>query len=235
VSSAGIVSMDSVLEVWRYEIEDRGGARALVRPGLRAQGARRVRPAAGEAPLPILLGATLPLIVFAAAYLGFASFRAFVLTADLSLMTAIQARRAGGLSFLALYANGVLPGLFALPAGLGDIAIGFTAPWDARAVARETAFVTSRRFVIWNLLDILDLVIDVGTGALASGLLGVPTGGVTTAPMARLPLVLIPAYFVPLFVMLHIAALLQARRHVAAHASAATQDAHRDAERRRRP
>jgi hypothetical protein len=167
--------------------------------------------------------------VFAAAYLGFASFRAFVLTADLSLMTAIQAWRAGGLSFLAFYANGVLPGLFALLAGLGDIAIGFTAPWVARAVARETAFVTSRRFVIWNLLDILDLVIDVGTGALASGLLGVPTGGVTTAPMARLPLVLIPAYFVPLFVMLHIAALLQARRHAAAHASAATQDAHRAA------
>jgi len=31
--------------------------------------------------------------------------------------------------------------------------------------------------------------------------------------MAQLPLVLIPAYFVPLFVMLHLAALFQARRH----------------------
>jgi hypothetical protein len=30
--------------------------------------------------------------------------------------------------------------------------------------------------------------------------------------MARLPLVLIPAYFVPLFVMLHLTALFQARR-----------------------
>ena len=30
--------------------------------------------------------------------------------------------------------------------------------------------------------------------------------------MAQMPLVLIPAYFVPLFVMLHLAALFQARR-----------------------
>ena len=30
--------------------------------------------------------------------------------------------------------------------------------------------------------------------------------------MAQMPLVLIPAYFVPLFVMLHIVALFQARR-----------------------
>jgi hypothetical protein len=36
-------------------------------------------------------------------------------------------------------------------------------------------------------------------------------GDVTTAALAQLPLVLIPAYFVPLFVMLHVIALLQAR------------------------
>jgi hypothetical protein len=30
--------------------------------------------------------------------------------------------------------------------------------------------------------------------------------------MAKLPLVLIPAYFVPIFVMLHIAALIHGRR-----------------------
>ena len=36
--------------------------------------------------------------------------------------------------------------------------------------------------------------------------------GVTTAPMVRLPMVLIPAYFVPLFVLLHLATLFQVRR-----------------------
>jgi cellobiose-specific phosphotransferase system component IIC len=38
---------------------------------------------------------------------------------------------------------------------------------------------------------------------------------VTTAVMARMPLVLIPAFFVPLFIVLHLAALFQARRAAA--------------------
>ena len=38
------------------------------------------------------------------------------------------------------------------------------------------------------------------------------SGKITTGPMAQLPLVLIPAYFVPIFVMLHLAAFFQARR-----------------------
>jgi hypothetical protein len=84
-----------------------------------------VRPP-GAPPFPILIGATVPLVVFVAAYLGWGAFRASVLAADLRLLTAIQAWRAGGLGFLALYAHGVLPGLFAWPAGLGDIAIGVT-------------------------------------------------------------------------------------------------------------
>src|SRR5687767_10539163 len=68
---------------------------------------------AGEPPLPILAGATLPLAAFAAAYAGSARFRAAVLGADLRLLTAAQAWRAGGLVFLAFHAYGLLPGLFA--------------------------------------------------------------------------------------------------------------------------
>jgi hypothetical protein len=163
-------------------------------------------------PWPILLGALAPLVVFVAAYAGSAAFRAWILSANLPLLTAIQAWRAGGLGFLALQAHGVLPGLFAWPAGLGDIAIGVTAPWVTLALIRQPGFVASRLFVAWNLLGILDLVVAVGTGALSSGFVAGLVGAVTTAPMARLPLVLIPAYLVPLFIMLHLAALLQARR-----------------------
>lgn len=72
-------------------------------------------------------------------------------------------------------------------------------------------FVASRAFVTWNLLGILDLVVAVGTGVLSSGFVAALAGDVTTAALAQLPLVLIPAYFVPLFVMLHVIALLQAR------------------------
>ncbi len=163
----------------------------------------------GTPPLPILLGAIVPLVVFLAAWFGSVAFRAFVMGSDLRLGTAMQAWRAGGFAFIALYAHGVLPGLFAWPAGLGDMAIGATAPWVMLALARRPAFAASRTFVIWNLLGILDLVVAIGTGALSSGLF---PGTITTTAMARLPLVLIPAYLVPLFVMLHLTALFQARR-----------------------
>lgn len=163
-------------------------------------------------PFPILFSVIVPLAVFLAAFLGSGVFRAFILTADLRLLTAIQAWRAGGLGFLALHAYGILPGLFAWPAGLGDIAIGVTAPWVALALIRKPAFAGSRLFVIWNLLGILDLVVAVSTGVLGSGFVAGLVGIITTAPMAQLPLVLIPAYLVPLFIMLHLTALFQARR-----------------------
>jgi hypothetical protein len=114
-----------------------------------------------------------------------------------------------GIGFLALYAQGQLPGLFAWPAGLGDIAIGITAPWIVLALIRQPEFAVGRLFVVWNLLGILDLVIAVGTGALSSGLAPGIAGELTTTPMALLPLVLIPAYFVPIFIMLHLSSLFR--------------------------
>jgi hypothetical protein len=165
-------------------------------------------------PIPIFVGVMVPLVVFVAAYLGWHDFRAFIVTADLPLLSAIQAWRAGGLGFLALNAHGVLPGLFAWPAGLGDIAIGVTAPWVALALIRRLTFLSSRLFVVWNLLGILDLVVALTLGTLNSGFVPGLTGDLTTAPMAQLPLVLIPAYLVPLFIILHLTALFQARRQV---------------------
>jgi hypothetical protein len=198
-----------VLALWLVVVFLLGAAGAFVRPP-------------GTPPLPILIGATAPLVVFLAAYWGSAAFHAYVLAIDLPLATAVQAWRAGGLGFLALYAHGVLPGVFAWPAGLGDIAIGVTAPWVALALVRRPAFATSRVFVVWNLLGILDLVVAVSVGALSSVLASGVAGEVTTGPMAQLPLVLIPAYLVPLFIMLHLAALFQARRQASAEHSGGT-------------
>ena len=188
-----------VLALWFVVVFLLGAAGAIARPP-------------GTPPFPILIGATAPVIVFLGAYWGWPAFRAYVLSLDLPLATAIQAWRAGGLGFLALYAHGVLPGAFAWPAGLGDIAIGVTAPWVALALVRRPGFAISRVFVVWNLLGILDLVVAVSVGGLSSALASGAAGEVTTGPMAQLPLVLIPAYLVPLFVMLHLAALFQARR-----------------------
>ena len=178
---------------------------------------------ADSPPLPIFFGFAIPLVVFFAAYFGWGAFRAFVLGADLRLVAAIQAWRWAGLGFLSLYAQGVLPGLFAFPAGLGDMAIGVTAPWVALGLIRHPSFATSRRFVIWNILGILDLVVAVSMGTLCSGFLRGFTGNVTTSPMAQLPLVLIPAYFVPFFTMLHFTALAQAQQLARSGKSAPTQ------------
>jgi hypothetical protein len=187
-----------VLALWFGAVLLLGAAGALVR-------------LPGTPPLPILIAATAPLAVFLVAYSVWPAFRAYVLSADLPLGAAVQAWRAGGLVFLALYRHGLLPGAFAWPAGLGDIAIGVSAPWIALGLVRRPGFATSRVFVAWNLFGILDLVVAVGTGGLHSALAS--AGEVTTGPMAELPLVLIPAYLVPLFVMLHLAALFQSRQH----------------------
>jgi hypothetical protein len=163
-------------------------------------------------PLQIFFGFAIPLALFFAAYSGSSAFRTFVLSFDLRLASAIQAWRFGGLGFLELYAHGILPGLFAFPAGLGDMAIAINAPWIVLGLLRHPSFATSRRCVMWNILGIVDLVVAVSMGTLCSGFFHGITGRVTTGPMAQLPLVLIPAYLVPLFLMLHFTALFQARR-----------------------
>ncbi len=191
----------AVLAVWLTAVLVLGSAGAFVGPE-------------DAPPIAIGLGATLPIGVFLLGYAIVPSFRTFVLSADLHLLASIQAWRWAGLGFLTLYAYDVLPALFAWPAGLGDMAIGATAPWIAAALVRSSEFAGTRRFVGWNVLGILDLFVALSIGAM-SGMFPQLTGGVTTAPMARMPLVLIPAFLVPFFIILHLVALFQARRKAA--------------------
>jgi hypothetical protein len=167
----------------------------------------------GTPPLALLIAVTAPVILFVAGMRLSTWIRERVVAADLRIMMAMQAWRIGGFSFLALYAYGILPGYFAWPAGLGDIAVGVTAPWILAALMRRHDFAASSSFVAWNVFGILDLVIAIGLGAfgplfLADNILGSgPTGAMT-----RLPLVLVPAFFVPLLFILHLIALTQSRR-----------------------
>jgi hypothetical protein len=178
-----------------------------------AQGAFISRP--GTPPLAIFLGFAAPIALFLIAYRASARFRDYVLGFDIRLATGVQAWRFAGLGFIDLYAQQILPGVFAWPAGLGDIAIGLTAPILALAVSRSPAVASSRRFVVWNLLGLLDLAVAMSIGTLvASKVIEVQPG---TAIMGELPLLLIPVFLVPLFVMLHLMALFQARR--VAHAA----------------
>jgi hypothetical protein len=166
----------------------------------------------GAPPLALLIGLLAPLILFLVGYQTIRPLREFILSADLRLIVGIQAWRWAGFGFLTLYTYGVLPGIFAWPAGLGDMAIGVTSPLVLARLLRRPDFAASKTFVAWNLSGILDLTVAVSIGALVPLLAPNLYGAVTTAPMARLPLVLVPTFLVPTFLMLHLTALFQARR-----------------------
>lgn len=160
-------------------------------------------------PLPILAAIALPVGAFAATVALSPAARRFVLRLDASLITELQAWRIIGGMFLALYAFGQLPGLFAWPAGLGDVAVGVAAPFVAWSLRRDPGFVGTARFRLFHYLGLADFVLAVTSGIVASRLLPGLVEGATSAAMGQLPLVLIPAFGVPAFIILHIIALMQ--------------------------
>jgi hypothetical protein len=166
----------------------------------------------GAPPLALLIGLLAPLSLFLLGYRTIPPLREFILSADLRLIVGMQAWRWAGFGFLTLYIYGVLPGIFAWPTGLGDMAIGVTAPLVLSALLRRPGFAASKSFVAWNVSGILDLTVAVSIGALVPLLAPNFYGAVSTAPMTQLPLVLVPTFLVPTFLILHLTALFQARR-----------------------
>ena len=118
--------------------------------------------------------------------------------------------RVEGVAFLIMMALGHLPALFALPAGLGDIAAGMAAP----LVAHKLALGAGRRAALWhNAFGMTDLVVALTLGAL----MGFQVLNITpsVAPIFESPLALIVTVGVPLLLALHITslyALARARR-----------------------
>ena len=160
-------------------------------------------------PIMLGLGAVLPVVLFAVGYLSSARFRDFTSSLDLRILTVAQSFRVVGLVFVILYFLGGLPGIFALPAGLGDFAIGITAPVIAWQWKRP---LPRSRFVVWNVLGILDLVNAVTLGVLAAqSPVGILAGDVSTRLLGQFPLSLIPTFFVPMFVIFHLISLIRVR------------------------
>ena len=164
---------------------------------------------------PLILGTAviLPVIVFVSAWAGSARFRRFILSLDIRATAFTQMGRILGGVVLILYAQGVLPGIFALPAGLGDIAIGLTAPLVAWMLVSRTR-VRLVILALWNVLGLLDLINAVSLGILTSqSTLGILAGATTSADIVTFPFSLIPTFLVPLYLMLHLISLDQVRRH----------------------
>lgn len=155
------------------------------------------------AAVPRIVYALIPLTIGYLAYRLLRSVRTVVDEIPMHSMIAFQLYRVLGVVFLVEWMLGALPGAFALPAGIGDIAIGLYAPFVAARLragaprAREAA-------IRWNVLGIVDLVVAV-------------TMGVTTTPgplhlfaidnpnvaIIMMPLVLVPIIAVPFSLLLH--------------------------------
>lgn len=151
------------------------------------------------------IAAFVPLVVFFVWFGASEGFRRFTLSLDASTLTAWQTWRIIGLVFVVLEAHRALPAVFALPAGYGDIAIGATASLVAWKLANPEH---RGSFILWQLLGILDLVTAVTLGTTARLL---APHGPQMELLTLLPLSLIPTFFVPLFTIIHVICIAQAR------------------------
>jgi len=70
-----------------------------------------------QPPVALGLAVLIPLVVFLLWFATSAGFREFALSLNPGILTFVQSWRIAGLAFLALYTVGLLPGVFALPAG----------------------------------------------------------------------------------------------------------------------
>ncbi|MFE4828164.1 hypothetical protein [Streptomyces sp. NPDC056672] len=150
--------------------------------------------------LPIAFAAVL-VVLLAATQIPVVA-RALAAPGMLSRLELPHTFRVVGVVFLIMMALGQLPALFALPAGLGDIATGLAAPFIARRIAKGTGRRTAVRF---NVLGMVDLVVALTLAIL----IGNHVFDVTpsTQAITQLPLALIPTAAVPLLFTLHITSL----------------------------
>jgi hypothetical protein len=163
-----------------------------------------------EQPWALAVAFGTPILLFLVS-LRIPRWYALVVSLPPVFLIALNGWRFIGLGFLMAYQEGLLPGGFAWPAGLGDIAMAVTAPWMAARVAGDDRFRFGTTFLVWNLLGIADFLdaVFLGTLYLWPGFASAPG----TALMQRLPFALIPCFFVPLIAMAHITLLAQRRRH----------------------
>jgi hypothetical protein len=153
----------------------------------------------------VAFAAVTPIALFALWYAGSDNFRQFVLSVNARTLTYIQAWRLAGLLFVVLATYGILPAIFAIPAGYGDMAIGATAP----AVAMKLVNPKRRNaFLAWQAIGMADLVMAVTLGTTAR--LFSPVG-TSMGAMTVLPLSLVPTFIVPLLFIFHIICIAQAK------------------------
>jgi hypothetical protein len=140
---------------------------------------------------------TIPATLLATLAIGYLfllsrTFRNIVAAIPQHWLIGIQIFRILGGVFRVRYVEGQLPGVFAIPAGVGDVLTGAFAPLVAYWWFREKSYARSAA-IAWNLFGMADLINAVALGVLTGG----GGGGIV------FPIVLIPIYAVPRAFLIH--------------------------------
>jgi hypothetical protein len=161
-------------------------------------------------PLPIAIFA--PVVVGLVLLMRSKRIAAVLDAAPPSWLVGVQVYRIFGGIFLISWARGSIPGVFALPAGIGDVLVGVLALPIALYVSTGTSRGHSAG-IGWNLLGLTDFAIAIAMGAMSSpGRLQVLSVGQPNVQMGTYPIVMIPAFTVPSSIILHVLSLWQLRR-----------------------
>ncbi|WP_245508778.1 hypothetical protein [Bradyrhizobium zhanjiangense] len=168
---------------------------------------------AGASPLPLLPAAILlPVIVGAPVLLSSKRIGQLLDAMPTTWLIALQLYRIFGSQWLAYWLRGLLPGLWALPAGTGDVLTGLLAVPAAMALATGTAD-GWKAGIFWNVFGLADLAVAITLGMIMSPgplQLIIPDG--PSMALDRFPNVLTPAFVVPCSILLHLLSLRQLRR-----------------------
>lgn len=157
-------------------------------------------------PLPavqgILFGLTALLVL---AYRASALWRMWADSIPLRALVLLHVTRFVGFYFIWLYRRDELPYAFAIPGGLGDIAVATLAL--VVALAPFAPATRLRVITIWNVVGTIDIALVVMTAAR----LGVAAPS-SMRVLTYLPLSLLPTLLVPLIIAMHLLIFARLRR-----------------------
>ncbi|MEH2546213.1 hypothetical protein V1283_002858 [Bradyrhizobium sp. AZCC 2262] len=167
----------------------------------------------GASPLPLLpLAILLPVIIGAPLLLLSKRVGQMLDAMPTTWLVVLQLYRVFGSQWLVYWLSGLLPGLWALPAGTGDVLTGlFAAP---AAIALATGTTEGRRAaILWNIFGLADLAVAIALGMIISpGALQLIVLNGPSIGLDGYPNVLTPAFVVPGSILLHALSLRQLRR-----------------------
>jgi hypothetical protein len=169
------------------------------------------RPAASRVPL-LPFAIFVPVIIGAPILLGSRRMGRVLDATPATWLIGLQLYRVFGSVFLVGWARNVIPAVFALPAGIGDVITGLLAVPIAISLAAGTP--EARRAAIgWNVFGLVDFAVAVSIGLMiAPGPFQLIVPNIPNATAGVYPNVMIPAFAVPSSILLHALSLRQLRR-----------------------